>query len=53
MSGQDKKIRAEAPDYTPLARVLLPKIREAAENPEMMRRFEEWKKERETQNRRA
>ena len=47
MSGQDKKIRAEAPDYGTLARALLPKIREAAEDPEMMREFEAWKKERE------
>ena len=48
MSGQDKRIRAEKrPDYMPLARALLPKIRESAEDPEFMRAFENWKKRRE------
>ena len=47
MSGQDKKIRAEAPDYGTLARALLPKIREAAEDPEFMREYREWKEGRE------
>ena len=41
-------IRAEGrPDYTPLARALLPKIREAAEDPEFMREYREWKEGRE------
>ena len=41
-------IRAEGrPDYTPLARALLPKIREAAEDAEFLREYEEWKKRRE------
>ena len=47
MSGQVEKIRAEAPDYRPLARALLPKIREAAEDPDMMEEYEDWKKRRE------
>ena len=46
MSGQDKKIRAEAPDYGTLARALLPKIREAAEDPEILAEYEEWKRAR-------
>ena len=41
-------IRAEGrPDYTPLARALLPKIREAAEDPDVMAEYEDWKKRRE------
>lgn len=37
----------ERPDYMPLARALLPKIRECAEDPEFIRQFEEWKRARE------
>ena len=51
MSGQDKKIRAEAPDYRPLARALLPKIREAAEDPEFMREYREWTEGRDAERR--
>ena len=48
MSGQVEKIRAEErPDYMPLARALLPKIRESAEDPDMMAEYEDWKKRRE------
>ena len=36
----------ERPDYMPLARALLPKIRACAEDPEYMKRYEEWKRER-------
>lgn len=39
----------ERPDYMPLARALLPKIRECAEDPEFMQRFEEWKRARDAE----
>lgn len=41
----------ERPDYMPLARALLPKIRESAEDPEFMERFQEWKKARDAERR--
>ena len=37
----------EKPDYMPLARLLLPKIREKLDDPEFMERYQEWKKARE------
>ena len=37
----------ERPDYLPIARALLPKIRKAAEDPDFIRGYEKWKKERE------
>ena len=52
MSGQDKRIRAEErPDYMPLARALLPKIRECAGDPEFMKRYQEWKEGRDAERR--
>ena len=41
----------ERTDYMPLARALLPKIRECAEDPEFMERFLEWKKARDAERR--
>jgi len=41
----------EQPDYMPLARALLPKMQKCAEDPEIWRRFEEWKKAREAERR--
>ena len=47
-----EKMRAEAyrpherPDYMPLARALLPKIREAYQDPEVEKKFQEWKRAR-------
>lgn len=35
------------PDYMAMARCLLPKIRKAAEDPEFMKAYQEWKKARE------
>ena len=49
----EKEMRIEAytsgqkPDLEMLARHLLPKIRQAAENPEILRAYEEWKRKRE------
>ena len=39
----------ETPDYMVLARALLPKIREAFQNPEYEKAFQEWKRKRETE----
>lgn len=36
----------ERPDYMPLARALLPKMQKAAEDPEILQKFEEWKRAR-------
>lgn len=37
----------EKPDYMIMARYLLPKIREAYQNPEYEKAFQEWKRKRE------
>lgn len=37
----------ETPDYMIMARYLLPKIREAYQNPEYEKVFQEWKRKRE------
>ena len=37
----------EAPDYRPLARALLQKIRACLDDPEYMKEYEKWKKARE------
>ena len=39
-----------APDYSALARCMLPKIREAAEDPDYMKEYEAWKKAREAED---
>jgi len=36
----------ERPDYAMLARALLPKIREAYRDPEMEKKYQEWKRAR-------
>jgi hypothetical protein len=41
----------ENPDYMQIARALLPKMKEAAEDPEIMERFREWKKARDAERR--
>ena len=40
----------KAPDYMMLARALLPKMREAAEDPDYMKEYEAWKKAREAED---
>ena len=48
MSGA---IEMKTPDYMTLARALLPKIREMAEDPEYMEAYRAWKKAREEKGR--
>ncbi len=49
--AKEKEMRVEVfrsnekPDYSILARVLLPKIREAFRDPEYVKRYHEWLKE--------
>lgn len=39
----------ETPDYMVIARYLLPKIREAFQDPEVEKAFQEWKRKREAE----
>lgn len=41
----------EIPDYMPLARALLLKMQKCAEDPEILQRFEEWKRTRDAERR--
>jgi len=50
MSGA---IEMKTPDYMTLARALLPKIREKAEDPEYMEAYRAWKTAREEKGREA
>ena len=54
MNGtQVEVIRTETrPDYGTLARALLPKIREMYRDPEMEKKFQEWKRARDAAERR-